>query len=140
MASKNGLQLARQAMALQMERGFDKQLSKVRIISGGGGKCVAELKIEKEHQNRGGTLHGGLVATLVDTITSIALMTSEKQVLGTSVDLSVSFMKAVKDGEEIVMNAETVKAGKTLAFLKLDIRNKVTGDMVATGTHTVYIK
>lgn len=41
----------------------------------GQGKCVAELKVEKEHLNRGGRLHGGLSSTLVDITTTCALMT-----------------------------------------------------------------
>ena len=60
------------------------------MISGGGGKCLVEMTIEEEHQNRGGALHGGVTATLVDSISTLALMTTGKGVPGVSVDLSVS--------------------------------------------------
>lgn len=65
-------------------------LLKVKILSAGGGSCVAEMCVEEEHQNRGGTLHGGLSSSLVDVISTMALMTTEKQVPGVSVNLSLS--------------------------------------------------
>lgn len=37
------------------------------------------------------------------------------------------------------VDAKTVKAGKTLAYLSCDIRNKATGDILATGTHVKFI-
>lgn len=55
----------------------------------GNGKCQAEFKVEPEHQNLGGTLHGGFSATLVDCISTYALMTHGRQVPGVSVDLHV---------------------------------------------------
>lgn len=48
-------------------------------------------------------------------------------------------MKAAKTGEEILINAETLRVGKTMAFLDVDIINKETGDLVAKGSHTKFI-
>ena len=48
-------------------------------------------------------------------------------------------MKAAKLGEEILINASTTKAGKTLAFLKVDVTNKSTGAVIATGNHIKHI-
>ncbi|XP_068217937.1 acyl-coenzyme A thioesterase 13-like isoform X2 [Palaemon carinicauda] len=111
----------------------------VRVISGGGGKCVAEMTVEEEHQNRGGTLHGGLTATLVDVVSTAALMTTEKAVPGVSVDLNVSYISAAQEGDSIVINADTLKVGRTLAFLTVDITNKDSGKLIAKGSHTKYI-
>lgn len=61
------------------------------IVSGGNGNCLAELKVQEENTNRGGTLHGGLTATLVDNITTLALMTKEKPP-GVSVNLNVKYV------------------------------------------------
>lgn len=48
------------------------------------------MTVMEEHQNAGGTLHGGVTATLVDAISTWALMTTPREVPGVSVDLSVS--------------------------------------------------
>lgn len=59
-------------------------------MSGGGGRCRAELVVAPEHQNKMGTLHGGLTATLVDTVSTVALVSSSAGVGGVTVDLHVS--------------------------------------------------
>ena len=59
-------------------------------ISGGHGNCKCEMKVDDEHQNRMGTLHGGMTSTLVDAVSTWALLSSEEPVAGVSVDLSVS--------------------------------------------------
>lgn len=48
-------------------------------------------------------------------------------------------MKGAKTGQEILINAETLKVGKTMAFLDVDIVNEETGDLVAKGSHTKFI-
>ncbi|KAK7043276.1 Acyl-coenzyme A thioesterase 13, partial [Halocaridina rubra] len=104
--------------------GFDTNLSKLRVVAAGDGKCVAEMTVDEDHQNRGGTLHGGLTATLVDVVSTLALMTTDRGTPGVSVDMNVSYIAAAKLGEDIVIDADTLKVGKTLAFLKVAISNK----------------
>ena len=62
----------------------------VKIVDAGAGKCVAEMEVAEEHTNKGGTLHGGLTATLVDTISTVALMTTGPGNPGVSVDINVT--------------------------------------------------
>ncbi|XP_063611027.1 acyl-coenzyme A thioesterase 13-like [Penaeus indicus] len=138
-AANGGKKFLQQVVKIMSEGGFDKNLSKLRVVSGGNGKCVAEMTVEKEHENRGGTLHGGLTATLVDVVSTMALMTTEKAVPGVSVNINVSYMKAATSGQEIVINAETLRVGRNLAFLSVDITNKESGALIATGSHTKYI-
>ena len=64
----------------------------MNIIEAGGGRCICELTVSEEHQNRGGMLHGGMTATLVDIVSSGALMTNENTPPGVSVDLAVSLV------------------------------------------------
>lgn len=49
------------------------------------------------------------------------------------------YLSQAKVGDDIVIDASTVKAGRTLAFLTVDITNKDTGVLVATGRHTKYV-
>ncbi|XP_047474291.1 acyl-coenzyme A thioesterase 13-like [Penaeus chinensis] len=139
-AANGGRKFLQQIVKMMSEGGgFDKNLSKLRVVAGGNGKCVAEMTVEKEHENSGGTLHGGLTATLVDIVSTMALMTTEKAVPGVSVNINVSYMKAATSGQEIVINAETLRVGRNLAFLSVDITNKESGALIATGSHTKYI-
>jgi acyl-coenzyme A thioesterase 13 len=53
--------------------------------------------------------------------------------------LIYSFLKAAKKGETLVIDAETVKLGRTLAFLSVEFRNKQNNELLATGKHTKYV-
>lgn len=62
----------------------------VKVVSAAQGKVVCELRVEEEHTNRGGTLHGGLTATLVDIISTTAIMCSDRGAPGVSVDMNIT--------------------------------------------------
>ena len=48
--------------------------------------------MSEEHENQQGAMHGGFTATLVDTITTMALLSSGQAAPGVSVDLSVRYL------------------------------------------------
>lgn len=49
------------------------------------------------------------------------------------------YIKGAKVGDEIEINANTVKVGKSLAFLEVLIKNKQTGDILVKGSHTKFL-
>uniref|UniRef100_A0A3B4BVB0 Acyl-coenzyme A thioesterase 13 n=2 Tax=Pygocentrus nattereri TaxID=42514 RepID=A0A3B4BVB0_PYGNA len=119
--------------------GFDRVLKKVEIVSASPGKVVCEMKVAEEHTNRLGTLHGGLTATLVDVISTTAIMYSERGAPGVSVDMNITYMNAAKLGEDVLITAQVLKEGRTLAFATVDLINKTTGKIIAQGRHTKHL-
>ncbi|MCJ8746208.1 hypothetical protein PDJAM_G00139110 [Pangasius djambal] len=119
--------------------GFDRVLSKVELVSASPGKVVCQMKVEEEHTNRGGTLHGGLTATLVDVISTAALIYTERGAPGVSVDMNITYMNAAKVGEDILITAQVLKQGRTLGFTTVDLTNKTNGKLVAQGRHTKHL-
>ncbi|XP_005159692.2 acyl-coenzyme A thioesterase 13 isoform X1 [Danio rerio] len=119
--------------------GFDRVLSKVEVLSAAPGKVVCEMKVEEQHTNRGGTLHGGMTATLVDMISTMAIMYSERGAPGVSVDMNITYMNAAKIGEDILITAQVLKQGRTLAFATVDLTNKANGKLIAQGRHTKHL-
>ncbi|KAM6974704.1 acyl-coenzyme A thioesterase 13 [Tautogolabrus adspersus] len=119
--------------------GFDRVLSKVNILSASPGKLVCEMRVEEEHTNRGGTLHGGLTATLVDVISTVAILNTERAAPGVSVDMNITYMSAAKIGEDVLITAQVLKQGRTLAFASVDLTNKATGKIIAQGRHTKHL-
>ena len=88
---------------------------------------------------RGGTLHGGFSAHLVDSMTTLALLTmGEESRPGVSVDMNLTYMKPARIGEEITIEARTLRTGKTLAFLECEIRNKHQA-LLVKGSHTKFV-
>ena len=67
-------------------------LPQVEVLAATPGKVVCEMRVEEEHTNRGGTLHGGLTATLVDVISTMAIMNSERGAPGVSVDMNITWV------------------------------------------------
>lgn len=65
---------------------FDSQ---VAINSASQGSCQAEFTVTEDMTNRGGFLHGGCTATLIDMISTIGLMTKSNNVPGVSVNLNI---------------------------------------------------
>ncbi|KAM9100136.1 acyl-coenzyme A thioesterase 13 isoform X1 [Sarcophilus harrisii] len=134
------LQNLREMMKFLVEtRGFDRVMEKVNILSTSPGKVVCEMKVEEQHTNRMGTLHGGLTATLVDVVSTVALMNTESGKPGVSVDMNITYLSPAKIGEEILIAAHILKQGKTLAFASVDLTNKTTGKLVAQGRHTKHL-
>ncbi|XP_067635278.1 acyl-coenzyme A thioesterase 13-like [Eurosta solidaginis] len=118
--------------------GFEATLNKVEIVDGGEGKCTAKFKVAPEHLNRGGFLHGGFTATIVDMVTTYALM-SKPCHPGVSVDLHVSYLMPAKEGDEIEVVANTLRSGKKLAFIECVLLRKKDGGIVAKGGQTKFV-
>ncbi|XP_038627229.1 acyl-coenzyme A thioesterase 13 [Tachyglossus aculeatus] len=119
--------------------GFDRVLDKMTVLSASPGQVTCQLKVGEEHTNRGGTLHGGLTATLVDVVSTAALLHTERGRPGVSVDMNITYVSPAYIGEEILITAHILKQGKTLAFATVDMTNKTTGKLVAQGRHTKHL-
>ncbi|XP_072460076.1 acyl-coenzyme A thioesterase 13 [Notamacropus eugenii] len=138
--SPQTLQALREGLKVFVQSGgFDRVLDKVTILSASSGKVVCEMKVEQEHVNKLGSLHGGLTATLVDAISTLALLNTERGLPGVSVDMNITYLSPAKKGEEILIAAQILKQGRTLAFASVDLTNKITGKLIAQGRHTKYL-
>jgi len=121
-------------------KGFGRCMKSVRLLSAGDGKCKAQFTVAEEHLNLGGFLHGGCTTTIIDCISSYALMTHKAEPApGVSVDLHITFLKAAFPGETVTVEAKTVRAGKNLAFLAVELTKNDGKDVVAHGQHTKYL-
>lgn len=131
----------------------------IKLTGGGDGQCQAEFTVLPENLNSGGSMHGGFTATVIDSFTTIALMTKDSPP-GVTVDLYVrwlsafqikttnknwsgdyffSYLKAAKEGDEVVIDAKTIKNGRTLAYLECEIRHKKDGSIIAKGGQTKFV-
>ncbi|XP_017022938.1 acyl-coenzyme A thioesterase 13 [Drosophila kikkawai] len=136
---KKGLEFAKHITEIiTKSTGFENQLNKVKILGGGDGTCCAELKVDQDHVNVSNYLHTGYIVTLVDMITTYALM-SKPCHPGVSVDISVNFLKGAKLGDDIIIEANLAKAGKNLAVIDCTLKNKKDDSVIAKGTQLKYV-
>lgn len=108
------------------------------------GKIVVDLKITEDCCNPKNYLHGGLSATLVDSISTLALRSYfEADNLSVpnsvSVELAMSYLSAVPEGNSIRIESEALKIGKKMAFLQANIYEKETNKLAVMGKHTKFL-
>ena len=93
--------------------GFIKEMG-ITLTELSEGYAKGRIILEKKHMNPMGTVHGGLIFALADTIGGRAAMTYGSQVV--TLNSSVSFLNAAADTEYIEAEANVVRAGRTSVF------------------------
>ena len=109
----------------------------MRITDLAWGRATFEMTPAEFRLQPFGVVHGGNIATLVDSAAFWACylsMGSDDDGL-TSVDLKLNYLAPVR-GEALQSRGTLIKAGKTLSYAEADVR---TGDgrLVAHGTSTL---
>ena len=89
------------------------------------------------------TLHGGVTATLVDVVGTLALLGRDATRPGVSVEMNQSFCSAAKEGDVVHCEGKVLRYGKTLGFTEVSIRNTnadgtAGGKLIAVGRHTKF--
>ena len=103
----------------------------------GEGRCELRLPLEAIHANAYGSLHGGLVATLIDTVSGVAAWTlAEPGERVSTVELKVNFITGVADmvGDLRALGV-VLHRGRTTAVVEADV-NGAEGQRVARGLGT----
>ena len=120
---------------------YDKtMIERVKVstceVTGRTSKINVELPLHEEWLNNMGSLHGGAISTIIDQITTMAIAAVDDR-NSVSIDLSVSFTTALKEGETMQIEAICHKIGKSLAFTSAEIKSK--GVLIASGKHTKFM-
>ena len=119
-------------------------LTPVRIVGASKGHVVARLPLSKNHMNSGGSLHGAVSAAIVDWMGGMAIASwDNREKTGVSVDIHVTYQSGAKIGEVIEIEGIAERVGGSIAFTKISIFKVEEGErgkVVATGTHTKYVK
>ncbi|GAA6055135.1 hypothetical protein JCM3770_007459 [Rhodotorula araucariae] len=126
--------------AFQAQKGHDaNSFGHLVVTDAKPGRVWAEMKVERHQINRLSGLHGGLIASLVDTMGSLALASRGLYMTGVSTDMSQTFVRGAKLGETVRIQSELVNMGKTLAYTRIELHSAESGKLLAFGSHTKYI-
>ncbi|XP_074605394.1 acyl-coenzyme A thioesterase 13-like [Brevipalpus obovatus] len=149
MSGSSALKLIQNAFRKSVEANtFYRVMNKVNIVDAGGGKLTAEIKVDESHINYFKTMHGGLIATMADTLSTTALQTLNiksdtdeiKEPQSVSVKLDITFLRPIPLDSEIIIKCSTVNRGKTLAYAQIDFMDKTTGKILVKGNHLMFIR
>jgi acyl-coenzyme A thioesterase 13 len=139
MTAKNTLDFVQKCLLhFCRPNGFDAQLfSKLQVVDAEYGRAVCRMPVEAYHLNRMATLHGGVIASLVDICGSLAIASTGDYLTGVSTDINVSYLSASRLGDVITIDARCMRKGKTLAYTTVDILHQ--DRLLAQGRHTKFI-
>ncbi|HJQ43527.1 MAG TPA: PaaI family thioesterase [Jatrophihabitantaceae bacterium] len=89
------------------------------------GRVVVRVEVTLDHVNVAKTLHGGAAATLVDIVGTLAIINADRDNrFGVSTDLNVTWLAPIAMGDAAIVDARVLKAGRSLAFVTVDIRRE----------------
>jgi len=139
----NILEFTKQAMKMiSHHQGFDRLAKCLNVVEAhGNGRVLVRWNVLESQLNAMGTLHGGCTAFLVDHATTVSLIVMDKNIErkpGVSVDLSVSYLNAAKEGDEVTLETGCTKLGRKLAFMDAVLKKK-DGTIIATAKHTKFL-
>ena len=102
------------------------------------GEATLHLTVRDELKQNQGVMHGGAVASLIDTASAFAVVTQlEPDERVTTTDLTIHYLRPLTSGR-MTAAARVVRGGRRLFVLSVEVTNE-TSVLVAT-TVTTYIK
>lgn len=102
------------------------------------GEASLHLEVRDELRQNQGVVHGGAVASLIDTASAFAVVTQlEPHERVTTTDLTIHYLRPVTAGR-LTATARTVRAGRRLFVLSVEVMDDQQ-KLIATAV-TTYIK
>lgn len=85
------------------------------------GHVVFSMKVKERHKQMHGVVHGGVLATLADTVAAIAAYTTvPKGTQIATVELKINYLEAVADGK-IKAEARVLRAGRNFVVVECEL-------------------
>ena len=122
---------------MSQDTGF-RELVGTELASTGEGCAVVEVHAEERHLNPGGTVHGGVVYTLVDVSMAEALKTTipEGDERPVTIEIKVNYLEPGKAGT-LTSTAQVRKGGKRVTIVEAEVAQDSEVVALATGTYTI---
>ncbi|SNS63686.1 uncharacterized domain 1-containing protein [Geodermatophilus pulveris] len=126
------------ALAARLQGVLDVPLHRwlgLRLADPADSRAGVVLPVGPPALNNVGVLHGGIVAAVLDVAAYVRLLPElAPDEDAVTHDATCSLVRGVPEGAEVLLQAELVRRGRTLAFLRSDAT--VDGAVVAVGTVT----
>lgn len=102
--------------------------------------CVVVCHAGAQAGNRGGKIHGGLLASLLDSAMGGAVIaTLEPGQVTATASMNVSFIRPGELDTELIATGRVVRRGNNIAFAEGAVRIAGSHDSIATATGTFAI-
>jgi uncharacterized protein (TIGR00369 family) len=114
---------------------YPKHMS-MRLVLIALDKAVIELKTGRCHLQPYGIVHGGVIATMIDTATfwSVYMRLPEGAGL-VNIDLKLNYLKPVENGQ-LIAEGRTIRSGNSISYAETSVLNEKR-ELIAHGTSTL---
>ena len=92
------------------------------------------LKVREWMLNPKGTLHGGIMSTMLDMTMGMLVRCYRKSNQVSTVSLSLNYLRAIHPDETVCLHAEVQKLGQRVAFVQAQLRSGERIAVMATAT------
>ena len=107
----------------------------MEFIEGREGYAKLRLRFQKENTTAGDALHGGAIASLIDTTGAMAAWTTAEilspRYFGSTVGVNVNYLSGVI-GEDVFAEGQVLKRGKEIIYSDVRVTN-ADGKLLAQG-------
>ena len=131
-------------MKVEFAREYQKKIPflqhlKIQTDELGQGSARLSLPVEREFTNSLGTVHGGVIMSLLDVAVCTAARTLHPESIGViTIDMSVSFIGG-GTGKRLCADARVMRDGRSMSFVEGEAKNE-DGSLVAKAIATVRVR
>ena len=107
----------------------------IELDSIGHGRARLSLEVRKQHLQLAGVMHGGAIATLIDTAVAFAIVgASGPSARFTTIEMKVNYLSAVREGR-VIADAKLIRDGRRIVVAECDLFDSI-GKLAAKGLLT----
>ena len=122
-------------MSMITERNFDHFINP-QIVKLEDGEAEVHWQAKPDHLNRFGSVHGGALSGLIDTVAAIASLTKMKRIV--TIELNISYIKSANISTKIIAKGKVIHAGRSLLRTSVELMNE-DGELLTRGNLTFFI-
>jgi acyl-CoA thioesterase len=104
------------------------------------GEADVSLEVAEHHLNLMGSLHGGVISSLADTATGVAMHSAlEPGWTHSTTSIQVTFLAPGRLGDRVIARGRVVKRGRRFGYAEADVEH-ADGTLLARATATFLIQ
>ncbi|MEO5984893.1 MAG: hydroxyphenylacetyl-CoA thioesterase PaaI [Ferruginibacter sp.] len=113
---------AEQVVEHMMQNDLFSQWLGIEVLEVNDGYSKIKMTVRKEMINGFGIVHGGIAFSLADS--AFAFACNNRNVLSVAMDTSISFLKPVHVGDNLIAEAKEMHNGKSTGLYNINIHNQ----------------
>jgi len=109
------------------------------VISVDENSVEFQFDVRKEMTNPAGTLHGGVISSMIDDCIGVNFMILGLEYFYPTINLNVDFFNAASENDTVLVKTELIKKGKTVINFNAVVINQNNGKLVVKASSNLAI-